>query len=508
MTLTRAFVSFLLCSGLVSSAVAQHRPPSFEVSLRHDSGRVENQGARARMIHSFPVQVPGATWLRLGFSEIDLPERGARIVITSVLDGARQELSARAARQWRGTTAYFNGDDLQVELFAEPGSGPCRLVLSGATAGLPPPADFSQCDSMDDRVPSSDPRQGRVMPVGCTTWMIDDCGHNLLTAGHCSGGGLEVVEFNVPPSASDGTVQHPPPEDQYAVDLASKQWEFSGLGDDWGYYGVFANPVTGLRPFQRQQASYVLAASAPDFDASIVIRITGYGVDGGVRNQVQQTSSGPYFEHAGTVIGYRTDTEGGNSGSPVVWEQEGVAIGIHTHGGCGQTGGRNRGTAIQHPGLQAALANPLGECACRGEANTYCTGKVNSQGCLQAIGYAGLPSATDGAGSFVITGHAILNRRIGLLFYSYAHDDAPCFGGTRCIAGPLRRTPVQNSGGSSQGTDCTGMLAFDMGSRIASGADLGLVVGATAYAQFFSRDGASASGALGLTDAVQFTIGP
>ena len=51
-----------------------------------------------------------------------------------------------------------------------------------------------------------------------------------------------------------------------------------------------------------------------------------------------------------------------NSGSPVINEDTGQAIGIHTHGGCSKGGGSNLGTGSNHAGLQSALANPLGVC--------------------------------------------------------------------------------------------------------------------------------------------------
>ena len=41
--------------------------------------------------------------------------------------------------------------------------------------------------------------------------------------------------------------------------------------------------------------------------------------------------------------------QGGNSGSPVVHEETGEAIGVHTHGGCSETGGSNSGTRIDRP---------------------------------------------------------------------------------------------------------------------------------------------------------------
>ena len=60
------------------------------------------------------------------------------------------------------------------------------------------------------------------------------------------------------------------------------------------------------------------------------------------------------------LILHDCSTLGGNSGSPVIWEQMNQAVGIHTHGGCTSSGGQNSGTSISHPALQNALANPLG----------------------------------------------------------------------------------------------------------------------------------------------------
>jgi hypothetical protein len=47
-----------------------------------------------------------------------------------------------------------------------------------------------------------------------------------------------------------------------------------------------------------------------------------------------------------------------------------------------------------------------------------------------------------------------------------------------------------------------------MGARIASGIDPNLGLGANVFAQYFSRDPASGSGPFGLTNGLQFTIGP
>jgi len=52
---------------------------------------------------------------------------------------------------------------------------------------------------------------------------------------------------------------------------------------------------------------------------------------------------------------YAADTQGGNSGSPVVDEATGEAVGIHTHGGCSASGGNNNGTSFFNSNLWTAL---------------------------------------------------------------------------------------------------------------------------------------------------------
>ena len=62
----------------------------------------------------------------------------------------------------------------------------------------------------------NDPAVGRIMPVGCTGWVISNGA--FLTAGHCFTRGMTTIQFNVPASAADGTTNPPPPNDQYPID--------------------------------------------------------------------------------------------------------------------------------------------------------------------------------------------------------------------------------------------------------------------------------------------------
>jgi V8-like Glu-specific endopeptidase len=328
-------------------------------------------GAGAQVVFSEVVAADGASWIRLRFDEVRLAgsERDGTATylrITSFDDAAVQTMNQRQVREWRNTSAYFNGDAVLLEVLAFPGTGDSVVRMSEVTAGLPPVGEDSICGPTDDRELSEDPRAARLLPIGCTGWMINDCSHCFLTAGHCTSP-MDTVQFNVPLSTSGGGLRHPGPEDQYSVDLTSLQSNGGqGTGNDWGYFGVFANSTTGMTPFEKQGATYEIPEVAPSVTSPPQpIRVTGYGTVSlpvpGAWNQAQKTHVGPYWNKTGTHLQYQTDTTGGNSGSPVIDDSTGMAIGIHTHGGCGTTSG-NSGTAIEHSGLQAALAAPRGVC--------------------------------------------------------------------------------------------------------------------------------------------------
>jgi hypothetical protein len=357
---------------------------SYEAPMFVDSGEIENTSEEPAVVFATIIDVPDATWLRLSFDLVQLSggadESGSYLRITSTLDGAMQYLEARHVVQWSNTSAYFNGSEVMLELIAQPNSGPNRIVMSEVTAGLPPVE--STCGPTDDRERSYDLRAARLVPIGCTIWLIDDCSHCMITAGHCIQNGTTnaVAEFNVPLSTGSGQIVHPPVEDQYPIDPVSIQSNGGGgVGNDFAYCGAPANSNTGLTAFEAQGAAYTLAATPPPVTPGSEIRITGFGtVTSPVSptwNQVQKTHVGPYAAFFGSTVQYRTDTSGGNSGSPVIDEQSGLAIGVHTHGGCNSTGGQNSGTGVNHAGWQTALANPRGVCICPGLNFVYPNGR-------------------------------------------------------------------------------------------------------------------------------------
>jgi hypothetical protein len=165
----------------------------------------------------------------------------------------------------------------------------------------------------------------------------------------------------------------------------------------------------------------------------------------------------------------------------------------------------NPNNSITEVAIDDVCVSTLGPVGCQGNVQIYCAAKVNSELCLPAIDFAGIPSVTSGV-AFDITATNILRSKTGLLYYGYATKNVPFQGGTLCVESPIRRTSVQESGGVS--TDqCSGTFTFDMNARIRSGIDALLVPGQFICAQYYYRDPDDVF-TTGLTNAVSFTICP
>jgi V8-like Glu-specific endopeptidase len=227
----------------------------------------------------------------------------------------------------------------------------------------------SICGMNDDRIPSDVKPIGRLLDSrtgsgGCTLTMISDsC---AVSAGHCKSV-LKVAEFNTPMSRG-GNIQHPEAEDVYDIDQSTIVYANNGPGDDWAVFKVKRNNITGQFP-GAVQGYYPVKYTAPSIGTEL--RITGYGLDRSepTKNLAQQTNTGKLMTlgtgsvwqgRAESRLTHGVDTMGGNSGSTIVIEGTNEIIGIHTHGGCGRTGGANQGTAIsKHDRVKQAIRNCL-----------------------------------------------------------------------------------------------------------------------------------------------------
>jgi len=138
---------------------------------------------------------------------------------------------------------------------------------------------------------------------------------------------------------------------------------------------------------------------------------------------------------------------------------------------------------------------------------TYCSAKLNSIGCLPAIGFSGVPSLTMGVDDFRVAATNVRSHQLGMLIWGKAQTSAPFGGGTRCVGKPFRRTQLQDSGGPVGLVDCNGYYSFHFSQAFMTAN--GLQAGDVVYGQYWSRDpGYSPPNDIGLTNAVTFTVLP
>jgi hypothetical protein len=141
----------------------------------------------------------------------------------------------------------------------------------------------------------------------------------------------------------------------------------------------------------------------------------------------------------------------------------------------------------------------------------YCTGKLNSQGCVPSIGSIGSCSASNPS-PFLVAATGIVDNKVGLLFYGFGARAQPFQGALHCVQLPTKRTEGLLSGTNGQpppGNFCSGSFSYDFNARIQSGLFPNLIPGAVVHGQFWYRDPPDPAGfGTGLTDAIFFGIAP
>jgi V8-like Glu-specific endopeptidase len=288
---------------------------------------LNNTDKAPAVVYDDIVSVANAGWLRLHFGQDTRLGEGSFIRVTSLRDGEVQELDAANYSQWKGTSAYFNGNSLRVEVIA---GGLTRNAISVDTATWEPihPDRVGGCGicGNDDRVPSSDNRFARLMPTGCSATMYnaDSC---FVTAGHCLSSG-DVLQFNVPASSNNCNTNAPPVADQFPI--TGLDGVNGGVGDDYGAIKAGTNSE-GQTPYERYGA-FVNIGSVP---SSGNLTVNGYGVDEEcVRSQVQQFCEGPLEDTDSDTLYYDLDVTFGNSGSSILYNGEIVGVVTHCSESC------------------------------------------------------------------------------------------------------------------------------------------------------------------------------
>ncbi len=244
---TKALVTILI--GLVAAPVfAQttlNKPLPAPVPYPVVSEPLDNPFSEARVLHEEVIWIGDAAWLRVYFGEEIALGQGSFLRITSELDGEVQELDAAALERWHYSTAYFNGDTVRVELIGGPQTLDNRVAIDRLAWEIEPEIPIGTCGicGPDDRVQSDEDFAARLLPAGCssTVYNSQSC---VVSAGHCIGSGM-VLEFKVPLSNPNCTLNHPPVADQFPVDDFA--FTNGGIGNDWSVLVAGTNNLGEIR---------------------------------------------------------------------------------------------------------------------------------------------------------------------------------------------------------------------------------------------------------------------
>lgn len=208
----------------------------------------------------------------------------------------------------------------------------------------------------DDRTPFNHAAVGRIIlqPSGSTPttgWILFD--GRIVTAAHIFTSKTSgYIYFNVPASNDCSSLGVPSDQDKYKIiwNSIEKPQSYS-IGDDWAVFSVEPNSITGLTPYQAQNASFNVEQTTTPGNLQVI----GFGKDTeAARCYASQSSSGTYEGLNGTIIKHKCDTEVGNSGSPIINTSTGKVVGIHTNGTCAALG-YNQGTSTYNTSLWNAL---------------------------------------------------------------------------------------------------------------------------------------------------------
>jgi hypothetical protein len=141
---------------------------------------------------------------------------------------------------------------------------------------------------------------------------------------------------------------------------------------------------------------------------------------------------------------------------------------------------------------------------------TYCTAKVNSQGCQAHISASGNISASPTNWShFILEATEVIADAPGVFFFGQDRDLTPFLGGFLCVKSPTVSVAAL-AGSSSTGT-CTGTLSLDFSAYLASPASwqYHIFAGTILDGQFWYRDPHDPQGFGSATsNAIEFAVTP
>jgi hypothetical protein len=431
-----AAVGLALCAARASAQHTLDRPIGEALDYTLHSGLVDNTSSGPSIAFSEVVSVPNAAWMRLYFRDTKLMP-GSSLRLTSLHDGQVQRLDAAALSMWSETSAYFNGSSVRVELIAGPRTHGNQVAVDHLVIEYGNPVmgqEYCGICGPDDRFPSAEDWSGRILNVGCSgsVFNLSSC---VVSAGHCAGG-ANVIQFRVPPSNPDCSLNQPPVSDQFPI--TGVVFDNNGLGDDWSVMTTGTNDV-GEKPYDRYKSFRRIAAAPAQVGDKA--NVWGYGIDTEcVRSQVQQDSNGGTIDFRGsTLYQFSIDITFGNSGSGLIHNDEVIGIVTHCSDGC-----PDFATRVDNPDFAAARASLCpGDCTA---PTNYGTGTPGSYLAVPHITSRNEPKV--GSQSFVIRGENTESGLLGLLAVGFAKASIS-YGSTTILVdvlGPHLLVPVQTEG--------------------------------------------------------------
>ena len=329
-----------------------------------------------------------STFIRLYFKGTQLGRQS--YLLLEATDGAKQQLRNEDLENWSFSSAYFNGSNVKVSLFS--GKGELNKVFINAikvSDGKIQTSNRITTGGRENLTNQSTNINSAInydlnpyaAAVGRFTDGNDSYGtgwiapNGAIVTSHDAVHGVthldwDIIEFNVPPSNSYGSVNHPGPEDQYPVKYHSETQSIIGFNfkrkhhyslenedngswnTTWGILEALPNS-TGMRPGERQQQFFRIAPNLGSFTLKTVdvwVDIFHYGetnedlLDGTKFRTLKKHSTKlvPQDEYIGSadkdIESYMVYTlDEGNltftdsdTGAPITFNDHNIAMGVHT----------------------------------------------------------------------------------------------------------------------------------------------------------------------------------
>ncbi len=324
------------------------------------------------------VYHPETSSIRLYFDEVQLGPNSYLLLEGS--NGVKQKLDAEALKNWRNSSAYFNGGRVKVSVYQAAGE-----TIMFNVKELKVNEKQYRLDTMRTMQyrkiniqATSSTRIGEFnledVPYAAAVGRFTDGSESFgsgwiapngaIVTTHSIHGrfddpdGFDVIEFNVPPSTGN-SVNHPNPEDQYPLNKAKefvgsksiyyKKGPFNIINANYAIIEPLPNS-TGFRPGERQQQYFRIATNPGSFitkSSDIPVEIIHYGnrsddIASG-KFKTLQISTGQLVDQNKYLSKYSESSRdnyilynmdvffGSDGGAPVVYQESNVAIGVHNY---------------------------------------------------------------------------------------------------------------------------------------------------------------------------------